>query len=88
MSVDTAQENAFHLRDLWKVIHKRKWVILTFFGVLVTVGATVEFDEPYQGFCSGRVVELLRGVLGPVASVEIEPGRSVSTLCRRLHVMN
>lgn len=56
-------------------------------GVLVQVGAVVEFDEPYQGFHGGSVVELLRGVLGPVATVEIAPGRRVDALCRRLHVM-
>lgn len=56
-------------------------------GVLVTVGAAVEFDEPHHGFRGGRVAELLRGALGPVAAVEVEPGRTVDALCRRLHVM-
>lgn len=56
-------------------------------GVPVTVGAAVEFDEPYDGFRGGTVAELLRGIYGPVAAVEIAPGRRVDTLCRRLHVM-
>jgi capsular exopolysaccharide synthesis family protein len=31
------QENAFQLKDLWDVILKRKWVIVTFFTVLLVV---------------------------------------------------
>lgn len=56
-------------------------------GVLVTVGAAVEFTEAYQGLRGGTVAELLAGVLGPVAAVEVAPGRRVDVLCRRLHVM-
>lgn len=53
-------------------------------GVIIAVGDEVEFLEPYCGFTGGTVVELLRGVMGPIAGVQIEPGRTADTLCRRL----
>jgi len=53
-------------------------------GTQVDVGDLVEFVEPYRGFTGGTVVELLRGVMGPIAGVQIEPGRTADTLCRRL----
>ena len=53
-------------------------------GELLAVGSRVEFLEPHQGFPSGTVGEILRGVMGPVAGVIVEPGRTVDTLCRRL----
>ncbi len=37
MGQEGTQQNAFHLKDLWEVIRKRRWVVATFFVVLVTV---------------------------------------------------
>lgn len=55
-------------------------------GNPIAVGDTVQFVEPYQGYKVGTVVELLRGVMGPIAGVKIDvaPSRTVDTLCRRL----
>ncbi len=53
-------------------------------GTAIDVGDEVEFLEPYQGFTGGTVVDLLRGVMGPIAGVQIEQGRTADTLCRRL----
>ena len=50
----------------------------------LTVGDRVEFVEPHDGFAGGTLVEVLRGILGPVAVVEVAPGRKVDTLCRRV----
>jgi hypothetical protein len=55
-------------------------------GRAVSVGSRVEFDELYQGFAGGVVAELLTGVLGPVAAVEVAPGRRVDCPCRRLRL--
>jgi hypothetical protein len=55
-------------------------------GEPVAVGSRVLFAEPYQGFAGGVVAEVLRGVLGPVAGVEVAPGRRVDVLCRRLRL--
>lgn len=48
------------------------------------VGDQVKFLEPYQGFTSGKVAAIIRGINGPTAAVEIEPGWRVDTLCRQL----
>ncbi|MCE9564421.1 MAG: hypothetical protein K8U57_20480 [Planctomycetes bacterium] len=53
-------------------------------GNTIAVGDAVEFVEPYCGFAGGTVVELLRGVMGPIAGVQIAPNRTADTLCRRL----
>ncbi len=34
---ESAAEGAFHLRDLWAVVSKRRWVVVTFFVVLLAV---------------------------------------------------
>jgi hypothetical protein len=53
-------------------------------GSSVAAGDVVEFDEPYGTFAGGRVVAVTRGVLGPVARVEVAPRRVVDVLCRRV----
>ena len=53
-------------------------------GRRLLVGDRVEFVGPYQGFTGGRVKDVFPGVNGPMAGVEVEPGRTVDTLCRRL----
>lgn len=53
-------------------------------GVTLAVGDRVEFDQPYQGIAGGVVAEFIRGVMGPIAGVRVEPNRTVDTLCRRL----
>jgi len=53
-------------------------------GNRIAVGSLVEFLEAYQGFAGGKVVAIIRGVLGPIAGVEVETGRTVDTLCRHL----
>lgn len=53
-------------------------------GFSLAVDDLVEFVEPYDGFTGGVVVELLRGVTGPMAGVRIAPGRTADTLCRRM----
>jgi hypothetical protein len=48
------------------------------------VGDAVKFLEPYQGFAGGKVAAIIRGISGPIAAVEIAPGRKVDVLCRQL----
>ena len=53
-------------------------------GAAIVIGDRVEFLEPYHGFTGGTVVDVIRGTTGPVAGVQVKPGRTVDTLCRRL----
>ncbi|MCE9561288.1 MAG: hypothetical protein K8U57_04470 [Planctomycetes bacterium] len=58
-------------------------------GNAVVVGDEVEFLEPYQGFTAGTVVELCRGVKGPVAGVRLMGrARVVDLPCRQLRRVN
>ncbi len=53
-------------------------------GTGIAPGDLVEFLEAYQGFPGGSVMAFIRGISGPIALVEIEPGRKVDVLCRQL----
>ncbi len=56
-------------------------------GAGVAPGDLVEFLEPYHGFTGGKITAIIRGISGPIASVQIEPGRAVDMLCRQLRRM-
>lgn len=53
-------------------------------GTGIAPGDHVEFLVPYHGFQGGMVTAITRGISGPIAAVEVEPGRKVDTLCRQL----
>jgi hypothetical protein len=53
-------------------------------GVGIAPGDLVEFLERYHGFSGGKVTAIVRGISGPMAVVEVEPGRVVDVLCRQM----